>query len=253
MRSSFRLTQMSWRSAVVPERCAAPSRGRPSVRSVIGVDPSPTLLQRARELAAGVPRLRFQEGDGRATGMADASCDVVIFSIRRFATCPNRGGRFPRPIDCCGRAELWRFSMAITQRRRSPSRPTDPLQYRVRRWRRFVMRLGSPRRDLQTQASSVKTGRSCRAGYCALRGKPGVHIEPDRSRRGRTCGCRNHPPTLADALKGEARVRVEERKYYFGQNRAITTPSDTSRASSLPRQDSCNSDRGQSAADFHAV
>ena len=37
----------------------------PGVGEVLGVDPSPILLTRARELSEGIPNLSFEEGDGR--------------------------------------------------------------------------------------------------------------------------------------------------------------------------------------------
>jgi SAM-dependent methyltransferase len=51
----------------------------PGVASVVGVDPAPSLLRRARQLAADLPHVSFQEADGRSLPMADASVDVVIF------------------------------------------------------------------------------------------------------------------------------------------------------------------------------
>ena len=46
---------------------------------VTGVDPSPVFIARARELAKGVPRLTFLEGDGRSLNLSDASFDLVVF------------------------------------------------------------------------------------------------------------------------------------------------------------------------------
>jgi ubiquinone/menaquinone biosynthesis C-methylase UbiE len=46
---------------------------------VTGVDPSPVFVTRARELAKGVSRLTFLEGDGRALTFPDASFDLVVF------------------------------------------------------------------------------------------------------------------------------------------------------------------------------
>jgi ubiquinone/menaquinone biosynthesis C-methylase UbiE len=49
------------------------------VASVVGVDTAPSLLARARELAADVKGLRFEEGDARALPFDDAVFDVVVF------------------------------------------------------------------------------------------------------------------------------------------------------------------------------
>jgi SAM-dependent methyltransferase len=51
----------------------------PFVGAVVGVDPAPFLLARARDLAAGLPNVDFQEGDGRALPFAEAAFDVVVF------------------------------------------------------------------------------------------------------------------------------------------------------------------------------
>jgi len=48
------------------------------VGDVLGVDPSPYLVDRARALNPGLPNLVFEVGDGRALGVKDASVDVVI-------------------------------------------------------------------------------------------------------------------------------------------------------------------------------
>jgi ubiquinone/menaquinone biosynthesis C-methylase UbiE len=48
------------------------------VGEVVGVDPSPGLLERARLLATSTPGLSFEEADGRHLPFADASFDVVV-------------------------------------------------------------------------------------------------------------------------------------------------------------------------------
>jgi ubiquinone/menaquinone biosynthesis C-methylase UbiE len=51
----------------------------PKVGSVVGVDPAGSLVEKARELAAGLPNVDFREADGRALPLADESFDVVVF------------------------------------------------------------------------------------------------------------------------------------------------------------------------------
>jgi ubiquinone/menaquinone biosynthesis C-methylase UbiE len=51
----------------------------PGVDTVVGVDPAPALLHRARELAAAVPNVTFQPADGRDLPFDDRSFDVVVF------------------------------------------------------------------------------------------------------------------------------------------------------------------------------
>jgi ubiquinone/menaquinone biosynthesis C-methylase UbiE len=50
-----------------------------TVETVIGVDPAPALLERARELANDVPNISFQEADGRSLPFDDEAFDVVVF------------------------------------------------------------------------------------------------------------------------------------------------------------------------------
>lgn len=52
---------------------------RRDVAAVLGVDPSPVLLAKARELAKGVSTLSFREGDARVLPIEDASVDAVVF------------------------------------------------------------------------------------------------------------------------------------------------------------------------------
>jgi ubiquinone/menaquinone biosynthesis C-methylase UbiE len=50
-----------------------------SVREVIGVDPSPIFVEKARELGRSLPHLSFRTGDARAIPFADGSFDLVLF------------------------------------------------------------------------------------------------------------------------------------------------------------------------------
>ncbi|AMV70550.1 hypothetical protein JCM30471_25430 [Desulfuromonas carbonis] len=51
----------------------------PDVGAVIGIDPSPVLLGRARQLAANQCKLTFRESSAEALPLTDASQDVVVF------------------------------------------------------------------------------------------------------------------------------------------------------------------------------
>jgi ubiquinone/menaquinone biosynthesis C-methylase UbiE len=51
----------------------------PGVAKVIGLDPSPILLAKARELSQGIPNLSFREGDGRELPFEEHSFDIVLF------------------------------------------------------------------------------------------------------------------------------------------------------------------------------
>jgi SAM-dependent methyltransferase len=49
------------------------------VGSVVGLDPSPVFLAKARELGASLPKLRFEEGDARVLPYESQTFDAVIF------------------------------------------------------------------------------------------------------------------------------------------------------------------------------
>ncbi len=51
----------------------------PNVAEVIGSDPSPIFLAKARELAAEIPNLQFQEADARSLPFEDNAFDAVVF------------------------------------------------------------------------------------------------------------------------------------------------------------------------------
>ena len=50
----------------------------PGVAQVVGVDPAPVLIARARDLARNDARLEFRVADGADTGLADSSFDGVV-------------------------------------------------------------------------------------------------------------------------------------------------------------------------------
>ena len=53
--------------------------GLPDVGAVVGVDLAPSLLARAREMAAGLADVRFEEADARALPFPEGAFDVVVF------------------------------------------------------------------------------------------------------------------------------------------------------------------------------
>jgi SAM-dependent methyltransferase len=53
--------------------------GLPEVDTVVGVDVAASLLTKARELAAGVRNLTFEEADARSLPLAGERFDVVVF------------------------------------------------------------------------------------------------------------------------------------------------------------------------------
>jgi ubiquinone/menaquinone biosynthesis C-methylase UbiE len=51
----------------------------PSVRSVIGIDPALSLLEKARAAAEDLPNVTFREADGRSLPFDDEAFDAVVF------------------------------------------------------------------------------------------------------------------------------------------------------------------------------
>jgi SAM-dependent methyltransferase len=52
---------------------------RPGVGAVVGLDPSPVFVQRARQIAAGVDNLSYVLGRGTALPFDDGAFDAVVF------------------------------------------------------------------------------------------------------------------------------------------------------------------------------
>jgi ubiquinone/menaquinone biosynthesis C-methylase UbiE len=50
----------------------------PNVGEVMGIDPSPVLIAKARAQRGGLPNVTFQEGDGRSLPLGGAEWDVVV-------------------------------------------------------------------------------------------------------------------------------------------------------------------------------
>src|SRR5262245_33150971 len=51
----------------------------PQTESIIGVDPTPAFLDRARELSADLKNIEYDVADGRSLSFADETFDVVVF------------------------------------------------------------------------------------------------------------------------------------------------------------------------------
>jgi ubiquinone/menaquinone biosynthesis C-methylase UbiE len=85
------------------------------VARVVGIDPSPALLAKARELAQGMESIEFEEGDGKALRFADGTLDVVILHTL-LTHVPNRSLSWPRPIGFSSRAASSGFATEISHR-----------------------------------------------------------------------------------------------------------------------------------------
>jgi ubiquinone/menaquinone biosynthesis C-methylase UbiE len=93
----------------------------PVVASAVGLDVSPGMLRRARELSAGIPNARFVEGEAGALPFEDASMDAVLCTssfhhypdpaaaAREMARVLRPGGRVVI-ADACGDRPMVRFA-----------------------------------------------------------------------------------------------------------------------------------------------
>ena len=68
----------------------------PNVASVVGIDPAPALLAKARAAAADMPNVSFAEGDGRSLAFGNAVFDAV--------TCDSMLSHVPGPERALGEA-----------------------------------------------------------------------------------------------------------------------------------------------------
>jgi len=99
---------------------------QPGVAQVVGIDPSPVFIAKARELSAAGDIVEFEEGDGRSLRFADEDFDVVVVHT---SLC-----HIPQPEQVLTetfrvlRSARWPCSTAITPR--SPWPSESPTHYK---------------------------------------------------------------------------------------------------------------------------
>jgi ubiquinone/menaquinone biosynthesis C-methylase UbiE len=88
----------------------------PGVGAVVGVDPAPALLAKARALASDLPNVTFREADGRALPFEDGAFDVVVFdSVLSHVPGPDRAlAEAARVLRPGGRLALFDGDYATT-------------------------------------------------------------------------------------------------------------------------------------------
>ena len=96
----------------------------PGIGDVVGVDPSPVFVDRARELGHGRARLSFQTGDGRSLPFPDGSFDLVVFHTTLCHVADPEGAL--READRVLRADGW---LAVTSLRSHGYTQTADPQY----------------------------------------------------------------------------------------------------------------------------
>ena len=188
--------------------------GRFARCDVVGLDPSPVFLAKARELAATVANLRFDEGDARDLPYDSGSFDAVVFH-----TClchipdPAKALRQAfRVLRAGGQLVVFDGDYATTTFATSDH---DPLQACADaavealvhdRW--FVRRLPSLAR-----AAGFQIERFDSHGY-AQTTKPDYMLTLLDRGADALASSKRIGPTLADALKKEARRRVDSGEFF---------------------------------------
>jgi SAM-dependent methyltransferase len=185
---------------------------RPGVAEAIGVDPSPVLLARARELGGGVS---YVEGDGRGLPLEDASVDlVVLHTTLCHIPGPERAlAEASRVLRPGGRLAVFDGDYATVT---MATGPFDPLQacadavvdflvhdpYLVRSLPRLAVGAGFEVERLRGH-SYVEAPSS--GGYMLTLAERGAAILADAGRISRA---------TADALAAEARRRSDEGVFF---------------------------------------
>ena len=187
---------------------------RADIGEVVGVDPSPILIERARQLSADQSSVSFQEADGRHVASDDSSFDVaVLHRVLSHAPAPEEllaeAHRLLRPG---GRVAVFDGDYAtITLATGSD----DPLQVCVAAmvstfvndpW--VVRRLPALAEAAGFEDARIRSFgfvQTHDAGYMVGIADRGADVLAASGRIG---------PDLADALKAEARRRVDEGSFF---------------------------------------
>ncbi|MBP9173855.1 MAG: methyltransferase domain-containing protein [Rhizobiales bacterium] len=186
----------------------------PKVREVVGLDPSPVFLARARELSKGLENLHFDEGDARSLPYNDGTFDAVIFH-----TCLTHVPGPEKALAEAMRVLLPNGTLAVFDGDYATTSvaigDNDPVQECVDaaiaslvhdRWlaRRLPSLVTSAGFHIE-RFDSHGYVQTSKPDYMFTLVDRGVDILSN-SKRVR--------PTLADALKKEARRRVEENQFF---------------------------------------
>jgi SAM-dependent methyltransferase len=180
---------------------------------VTGVDPSPLFVERARELAEGLPA-DFSTGDGRALEFDDASFDAVVFhtSLCHMPECERALDEAHRVLRPGGQIAVFDGDYATMTLARDAA---DPLQscaeavlemlvhdpWLMRRLARLLAAAGFAGGELRGHAYTSTTGTDY---FLAL-----VDRGADALAARGTVG-----PALADALKAEGRARMDAGAFF---------------------------------------
>lgn len=186
----------------------------PSVGEVVGLDPSPVFLAKARALAAGMANLSFQEGDARGLPYGDEAFDAVVFhTCLTHVPDPEKAlAEACRVLRSGGHLAILDGDYTTTS---VAIGPHDPVQDCVEaamaalvhnRW--LVRRLPA-----MVAASGLRLERIDSHGYLAIQAPDYMLTLVDRG-ADILANARRISPTLAEALKVEARRRVATDEFF---------------------------------------
>lgn len=184
----------------------------------LGIEPSPVMIARARELFSDVPGLSFVQGDAAATGLPDESVDLVVMhtllchapaaaSILAEAARLLKPGGVAAVLD--GDYELSSVSLS----------PFDPLQPVVDRMiQENVHDRWLPRRvAAMMKAAGLEPRRTEVFGYSAA-SDPAYFLTVIDRGADTLAADGVVSPEMAGAIKGEARRRVEADLFFASMN-----------------------------------
>ena len=195
----------------------------PNVSRVVGIDPSPALLAKARELAQGIGSIEFEEGDGKSLRFADATFDVIVLhTILTHVPSPEvilgEAYRVLKPGGQLGLCDGDFASMTLQ------TGPNDPLQVCVQelldnfvtdRW--FARRMSVLARTAGFQVEPVRT-------YGLIEtSSPGLTMSWVIRGADALVASGRIGTELGEALKAEARRRVSNGSFIGYQTYAALT------------------------------
>jgi arsenite methyltransferase len=195
----------------------------PNVSRVVGIDPSPALLAKARALAQGVGSIEFEEGNGKSLRFVDGAFDVVILhTILTHVPNPQvilaEAFRVLKPGGQLGLCDGDFASMTLQ------TGPNDPLQacaqelldnFVTDRW--FVRRMSVMTRTEGFQVDPIRT-------YGLIEtSSPGLTMTWVARGADALVADGRIGPELGEALKAEARRRVSNGSFIGYQTYAALT------------------------------
>jgi ubiquinone/menaquinone biosynthesis C-methylase UbiE len=187
---------------------------RAEVREVVGLDPSPILLARARELGAGTAMVSFVQGDGNDLAFPDHSFDaVVLHRVLSHVPLPERVlAQAFRVLGVGGRLAVFDGDYATLT---LATGELDPLELCVAAFApAYITHPWLVRRLVElVRGSGFVVGALRSHGYTEVDNPTYLLSIVDRGADALVAAGRIGAE-LATALKAEARRRVETRSFY---------------------------------------